>query len=73
MTRSPSTPLNANDTTYPRGGVSRVSVRSNTIGVGLGTAASIMSGNPNFYSPIAASVNALLPAYQTVYRKGATR
>ncbi len=63
----------ANDVSYARTGINRISARSNTIGLGLGMASAVLTANPNFYSPIAASVNALLPAYQTVYRKAAKR
>lgn len=63
----------SSDIAFPRGGVTRIAVRSNTIGLGLGMASAVLTANPNFYTPIAASVNALLPAYQTVYRKGAQR
>ena len=59
----------ASDVSYTRAVVARVSVRSNSIGLGLGMASAVLTANPNFYTPIAASVNALLPAYQTVYRK----
>lgn len=57
------------DSAYSRAAVTRIGVRNHTIGAGLGMAAAILTANPNFCSPIAASVNALLPAYQTVYRK----
>lgn len=63
----------ANDITYWRGGINRISARSNTIGLGFGMASAVLTANPNFYTPIAASVNALLPAYQTVYRKGTNK
>ncbi len=57
------------DIAHTRSNVTRISVRSNTIGLGLGMASAMLTANPNFYSPIAASVNALLPVYRTVYRK----
>ncbi|MBM3763774.1 MAG: hypothetical protein FJW32_00150 [Acidobacteria bacterium] len=61
----------ASDVPYTRVVVTRIGVRTNTIGLGLGMASAVLTANPNFYTPIAASVNALLPAYRTVYRKGA--
>lgn len=65
--------LRGQDVAWERTALTRVAVRKNTLGSGLGMAGAVILAKPALVPVIAASVNAFLPVYETVYRERTKR